>query len=190
MLAEPAYRRSTQPKPQLGPFSTMLEQWLAFDATLPKARRRSARRLFEGLQAEGYHGAYDSVQRHVKTWKTASSGRGTVTQAFVPLSFAAGEVGQFDWSYEHVVLGGVTQTIKLAHFRLAHSRAMFVVAYPRETQEMVMDAHDRAFAFFGGVPQKMIYDNLKTVVDAVFSGKERQFNCKRPAAPPVLTGIE
>jgi hypothetical protein len=70
----------------------------------------------------------------------------------------------------------VAQTIKLAHFRLAHSRAMFVVAYPRETQEMVMDAHDRAFAFFGGAPQKMLYDNLKTVVDAVFSGKERQFN--------------
>ncbi len=54
-------------------------------------------------------------------------------------------------------------------------RIIFVVAYPRETQEMVMDAHDRAFAFFGGVPQEMIYDNLKTVVDAVFSGKERQF---------------
>jgi len=128
------------------------------------------------LQAEGYHGAYDSVQRHVKAWKTAASVRGTVTQAFVPLSFAPGEVGQFDWSYEHVVLGGVSQTIKLAHFRLTHSRAMFVVAYPRETQEMVLDAHDRAFAFFGGAPQKMVYDNLKTVVDAVFSGKERQFN--------------
>jgi hypothetical protein len=127
------------------------------DAALPKARRRTAQRLFEGLQAEGYYGAYDSVQRHVKTWKAASSGRGTVTQAFVPLSFAPGEVGQFNWSCEHVVLGGVTQTIKLAHFRLAHNRAMFVVAYPRETQEMV-------------------HDNLKTVVDAVFSGKERQFN--------------
>ena len=33
-----------------------------------------------------------------------------------------------------------------------------------------------AFAFFGGVPRKVIYDNLKTVVDAVFAGKERQFN--------------
>ncbi len=84
------------------------------------------------MQAEGYHGAYDSVQRHVKAWKTAASVRGTVTQAFVPLSFAPGEVGQFDWSYEHVVLGGVSQTIKLAHFRLTHSRAMLVVAYPRE----------------------------------------------------------
>jgi transposase len=174
--AEPTYQRSAQPKPQLGPFSARLDQWLVVDAALPKAQRRTARRLFEGLQAEGYAGAYDSVQRHVKTWKAAVSMRGTVTQAFVPLSFASGEVGQFDWSYEHVVLGGVTQTIKLAHFRLTHSRAMFVVAYPRETQEMVMDAHDRAFAFFGGVPQKMVYDNLKTVVDAVFTGKARQFN--------------
>ena len=41
---------------------------------------------------------------------------------------------------------------------------------------MVLDAHNRAFAFFGGVPRQMVYDNLKTVVDAVFVGKERQFN--------------
>ena len=53
---------------------------------------------------------------------------------------------------------------------------MFVIAYPRETQEMVLDAHNQAFAFFGGVPKRMVYDNLKTVVDAIFSGKERQFN--------------
>lgn len=53
---------------------------------------------------------------------------------------------------------------------------MFVVAYPRETLEMVLDAHNRAFTFFGGVTHKMVYDNLKTVVDAVLVGKERQFN--------------
>jgi transposase len=44
---------------------------------------------------------------------------------------------------------------------------------------MVFDAHNRAFAFFGGVPQRMVYDNLKAVVDAIFTGKERQFNRKR-----------
>jgi transposase len=53
---------------------------------------------------------------------------------------------------------------------------MFLVAYPRETQEMVLDAHNQAFAFFGGVPKRMVYDNLKTVVDAIFVGKERRFN--------------
>jgi len=68
------------------------------------------------------------------------------------------------------------QAIRVAHFRLAYSRKMFVVAYPRETQEMVFAAHVRAFAFFGGVPLRMIYDNPKTVVDAILVGKDRQFN--------------
>ncbi len=62
------------------------------------------------------------------------------------------------------------------HKRLAHSRQMFLAAYPRESQERVFDAHNRAFAFFGGVPVRMIYDNPKTIVDAVFTGKARQFN--------------
>ena len=83
------------------------------------------------------------------------------------MAFAPGEACQFDWSHEHVELAGVIQTIKVAHFRLTFSRQMFVVAYPRETQEMVFDAHNRAFAFFGGVPQRMVYDNLKAVVYTV-----------------------
>lgn len=74
------------------------------------------------------------------------------------------------------MLGGISQTLKVAHFRLAYSRQMFVAAYPRETQEMVLDTHIKAFAFFGGVPKRMVYDNLKTVVDTILVGKERQFN--------------
>lgn len=90
--------------------------------------------------------------------------------------FPPEETGQFDWSHETVVIRGIEQVVKVAHFRLSYSRKMFVVAYPRETQEMVMDAHIQAFAFFGGAPKRMIYDNLKTVVDAIFQGKERRFN--------------
>jgi transposase len=175
---EPRYHRREQPTPMLGAFQETLEAWLHTERTLPKAQRRTAQRLFEGLQAEGYRGAYDSVQRFVRRWKAAKPGA-AIAQAFVPLAFAPGEVCQFDWSHEHVELGGVMQTIKVAHFRLTFSRQMFVVAYPRETQEMVFDAHNRAFAFFGGVPQRMVYDNLKAVVDAIFTGKERQFNRKR-----------
>ena len=94
----------------------------------------------------------------------------------MPLAFSPGEVCQFDWSQETAEIGGRALKIKVAHFRLAYSRKMFVIAYPRETQEMVMDAHNQAFAFYGGVPKQMIYDSLKTVVDTVFVGKERQFN--------------
>jgi transposase len=129
--------------------------------------------LFECLQIEGYQGSYGPVQRFVQDWKQQAP---SASQAFVPLAFPAGETCQFDWSHEHVILGGVLQTVKVAHFRLAYGRRMFLAAYPRETQEMVLDAHIRAFIHFGGVPRRVIYDNLKTVVDAIFVGKERQFN--------------
>ena len=68
----------------------------------------------------------------------------------MPLLFAPGEAYQFDWSHEIVILNGVTVTVKVADVRLCHSRMMFVRAYPRESQEMVFDAHDRAFAFLQG----------------------------------------
>jgi hypothetical protein len=56
------------------------------------------------------------------------------------------------------------------------SRMMFVRAYPRETQEMVFDAHERAFAFFRGACRRGLYDNVKTAVETVFVGKDRQYN--------------
>ena len=62
-------------------------------------------------------------------------------------------------SVTHVKRGGIDQFVKLAHVRLCHSRVFFLVAYPRESQETVFDAHARAFAFFGGVPRRGIYDN-------------------------------
>jgi transposase len=60
--------------------------------------------------------------------------------------------------------------------RLSHSRMSFIRAYLREAQEMLFDAHDKAFAFYRGACQRGIYDNMKTAVDAIFVGKERAFN--------------
>ena len=105
---------------------------------------------FLKLMRMGYRGSYTAVQRYVKQWKKHHASSPTIKQAFVPLAFPIGETCQFDWSQETVELGGVVQTIKVAHFRLTYSRQMFVVAYPRETQERVLDAHSKAFAFFGG----------------------------------------
>jgi transposase len=173
-VEEPKYERVQPIAPKLGEFEVQLTQWLEDEAQLARPRRRTAHRLFEGLQEIGYGGAYDSVQRFVKRWKSRHHGP-KLKEAFVPLLFVAGDACQFDWSHEQVELGGVLQTIKVAHFRLAYSRQIFVVAYLRETQEMVLEAHNRAFAFFGGVPAHLIYDNLKTVVEAVFTGKERKF---------------
>jgi transposase len=133
-----------------------------FDSQLPKRRRRTAQRLFECLQVEGYQGSYGPVQRFALDWKRESGNQPVAKQVFVPLVLPAGDTCQFDWSYEYVVLGGVLQTIKVAHFCLSYSRKMFLVAYPRETQEMVLDAHIKAFSFFDGVPKRIIYGDLCT----------------------------
>ena len=94
----------------------------------------------------------------------------------MPLTFDPGEAYQFDWSHEVVLINGTTVTVKVAHVRLCHSRMLFVRAYPRESQEMVFDAHDRAFAFFKGACRRGIYDNMKTAVETIFVGKERAYN--------------
>lgn len=168
-----SYERKNQVSPKLDDYKIQLTRWLEEDNKLPKAQRCSARRLNERLQKEGYTGAYDSVQRFVRIWKLSA---GKVTNAFIPLKFAPGEAYQFDWSQEVVELAGTVQKVKVAHFRLCHSRLSFVVAYPRETQEMLFDAHAKAFAFFDGIPLRGIYDNMKTAVDNVFIGKDRVFN--------------
>ena len=173
---EPVYQRRFQPTPKLGLFKPLLVQWLEMDATLPRKQRRTGQRLFEGLQEEGYNGAVDSVWRFVRKWKAEQGRAPTIKQAFIPLEFDPGDVCQFDWSTETVEIDKQVQSVKVAHFRLAYSRKPFVIAYPNEKQEMLMDAHNQAFSFYGGVPQQMIYDNLKTVVDQVKAGKERQFN--------------
>ncbi|NBQ70137.1 MAG: IS21 family transposase [Nitrosomonadaceae bacterium] len=173
---QPVYQRTVQPTPKLGAFKPQLVDWLELDAKLPKRQRRTAQRLYECLQVEGYQGSYGPVQRLVQDWKQQAQHRPSITQTFVPLAFPAGETCQFDWSHEYVILGGVLQTVKVAHFRLAYSRRMFLAAYSRETQEMVFDAHIKAFEHFGGVPKRMMYDNPKTIVDAIFAGKARQFN--------------
>ncbi len=173
-----SYEREHQPLPQLGPHVERLEEMLAANARKGRRERLRLTRIFDLLETEGYTGGYDAVRRHAARWKRSNSqaAAGESVAAFVPLWFAPGEAYQFDWSHEIVVLGGVTTTVKVAHIRLCYSRMFLVVAYPRETQEMVFDAHDRAFRFFGGTCQRGIYDNMKTAVDAIFAGKDRRFN--------------
>jgi transposase len=168
------YERDHQPHPKIGPWKAELDRLLAANEAKPARERLTLMRMFESIRDLGYTGGYDAVRRYAKAWRrehTASS-----AAAFVPLSFAPGEAYQFDWSHEIVVMGGVTTTVKVAHVRLCHSRMMIVRAYPRESQEMVFDAHDQAFAFFRGACTRGIYDNMKTAVDVILVGKERTYN--------------
>lgn len=167
------YRRGKQPRPKLGPFLQILDEWLEAEEKLPAREQRTAQRIYEALRLEGYSGGPDTVRRHMRRFERR---RHSVATAFIPLSFSPGEAYQFDFSHEHVELGGIEQVVKVAHMRLCHSRAFFLVAYPRESQEMVFDAHARAFAFLGGVARRGIYDNMKPAVDAIFVGRERNYN--------------
>ena len=168
------YERKVQPRPRLEPFKEQLAGYLKEDSAKPAKQRRSAILLFDQLQRDGFDGGYDSVRRYIKNWRKTTADK--EIKAFIPLSFAPGEAFQFDWSYEQIELGGANVRVKVAQFRLSHSRMPFCVAYVRETLEMVLDAHVRAFEFFGGACRKGIYDNLKTVVSKVLMGKERVFN--------------
>jgi transposase len=168
------YDRKEQPMPKLSQYQGVLSEHLTSDRTKPKREQRTAIVLFEELQRQVFEGGYDSVRRYIQKWRSREGSR-EVT-AYIPQSFEPGEAFQFDWSHEMVELGGVLTKIRLAHFGLCYSRMQFCVAYPRESLEMVLNAHVRAIEFFGGSCRKGIYDNLKTVVTKILMGKDRTFN--------------
>ena len=169
-----SYEREVQPLPKLGRWKADLDRILSENEAKPARERLTLIRIFEELRGLGYAGGYDAVRRYARGWQRERSA--STADAYVPLSFAPGEAYQFDWSHEVVLINGTTVIVKVAQVRLCHSRMLFVRAYPRETQEMVFDAHDRAFAFFKGTCTRGIYDNMKTAVETILVGKERAYN--------------
>lgn len=174
--ADFSYRREVQPLPRIGPFQERLDTLLEEDEVRPRREKLRITRIHDLLLREGFEGSYDAVRRYAARWRQERRRNAVDAPAFIPLTFRPGEAYQFDWSHEDVEIAGKPMRVKVAHVRLCASRAIYVRAYPRETQEMVFDAHARAFAFFGGVPTRGIYDNMKTAVTTVFTGKERVFN--------------
>jgi transposase len=169
-----SYERQVRPRPKLGRWKDQLDRLLAANVEAPAQERLTLIRIFEELRALGYDGGYDAIRRYARSW--AKLNASATADAFVPLTVAPGEAYQFDWSHEIVVMDGVTTIVKVAHLRLRHSRMIFVRVYPRETQEMVFDAHERGFAFFKGACGRGVYDNMKTAVETIFVGKDRKYN--------------
>jgi transposase len=111
--------------------------------------------LFEAIKKDGYPGGYSIVTDYVRHWRNGLV-TGSGKSAFVPLKFQLGEAFQFDWSDEWLMIGGIQRKIQAAHTKLCASRAFYLSAYPTQTQEMLYDAHTRAFTALGGIAKRGI----------------------------------
>lgn len=176
---EPKFATPDRPS-KLDPFSEKLAGWLKTEAGKSRKQRRTLKQMHADLVKLGFTGSYGRVAAFARDWRTdrqreqQTTGRGT----FVPLSFRPGEAFQFDWSEDYGHLTDERTKLQMAHIKLSHSRAFLLRAYPLQTHEMLFDAHWHAFRVFGGVPERGIYDNMKTAVDRVGRGKERQVNLR------------
>ena len=165
----PGYRRRKPPaRPKLDPFVPVIDRVLEEDAAQPRKQRHTARRIFERLRAEhGFAGGETIVKDYVR--ERRRQGR----EVFVPLAHPPGH-GQADFGEAVAVIGGEEQRIHFLAVILPHSDACFVKAYPAETAEAFCDGHNAAFAFFGGVPQSMLYDNTRLAVARILGDGTRQ----------------
>ncbi|MEQ1956912.1 IS21 family transposase [Mesorhizobium sp. CN2-181] len=165
---------------KLDPYADKLSAMLRVETGKSRKQKRTVKQLHADLLVLGYEGSYNRVAAFARDWKAArhreqqTSGRGT----FVPLAFVPGEAFQFDWSEDWAIIGGERTKLQVAHVKLSHSRAFILRAYLLQTHEMLFDAHNHAFRVLGGVPRRGIYDNMKTAVDKVGRGKQRQVNIR------------
>ena len=136
--------------------------------------------LHRDLVMLGFEGSYDRVAAFARDWRQQQreadnqASRGT----YIPLIFAPGEAFQFDWSEDWARVGSRQMKLQVAHFKLCHSRAFMLRAYPLLTHEMLFDAHNHCLRALGGIPRRGIYDNMKTAVYKVGRGKQRQVNVR------------
>lgn len=182
---KPQFKAPARPS-KLDPFAEKLSAWLRIEAGKSRKQKRTVKQMHADLVALGYDGSYGRVAAFARAWKAhrqfeqQTSGRGT----FVPLVFQSGEAFRFDWSEDWAVLGGERVKLQAAYANLSHSKAFMVRDYPLQTHEMLFDALTQAFRVLGGVPQRGIFDNMKTAVDRIGVGKARQVNAR--FAAPIL----
>ena len=174
---DPKYPPRQSPS-KLDDYSASLTSWLHRESRRPRKQRKNAKQLYVDLLLLGYEGSYDRVAAFARKWKQAQyvALQKTGKQAYIPLRFAPGEAFQFDWGDGWAVIAGTKVKLQVAHFKLSSSRAFYLRAYFTQTHEMLFDAHNHAFRVFGGVPERGIYDNMKTAVDKIGRGKQRTVN--------------
>ena len=165
----PGYRRRQPPKrPKLAPFTDIIDRILEEDRPVHRKQHHTAKRIFERLRDEhGFTGKETIVKDYVRERRLRRR------EMFVPLSHPPGHA-QADFGEADAIIAGVKYRAHFVVMTLPHSDACFVAAYPAATTEAWLDGHNRAFVFFGGVPQSILYDNDKCLVSRILSDGTRQ----------------
>jgi transposase len=165
----PGYRR-TKPrhKPKIEPFLPIIEEILESDRKAPKKQRHTAQRIWERLRDEhGFTGKPTIVKDAVRAWRNGHQ------EVFLPLSHLPGEA-QVDFGFAQVKLNGQATKVALFVMTLPYSDALVIQVFPRECTEAFLEGHKRAFAFFGGVPRRISYDNSKIAVAKITGSRQRE----------------
>jgi transposase len=164
----PGYRRQ-QPvrRPKLDAWTGAIDQILEDDKAEGKKQRHTAKRIFERLRDEhGYTGGYTIVKDYVRLRKLSRR------EMFVPLAHPPGDA-QADFGEAMVVIAGVERKAHYLAMDLPQSDDCFVMAFPAETTEAFLEGHNQAFAYFGGVPRTILYDNTKIAVARILGDGTR-----------------
>jgi transposase len=165
----PGYRRSKPPRrPTIEPFLPTIQAILDADKSAPKKQRHTAWRIWQRLREEHqFLGCYTTIKDAVRALKVSRQ------EVFLPLSHPPGEA-QVDFGFAEVVVGGVPTSVALFVLSLPYADAVYCQVFPRECTEVFLEGHKRAFAFFGGVPRRIAYDNTKTAVAQITGSRQRQ----------------
>jgi len=163
-------QKGVRAAPILGPYKELITTWYEEDRKKPKKERRTAVRMYQLLkESHGYVGGESTLRAYVGDLR--KKGRNKV---YVPLAYDPGETAQVDFGEGLVEIGGKEVKAQFFLMWLGYSGAVFVQAYPAQTQEVFFAGHVAAFSFFGGVPREVWYDNLKNAVQKLLRGRNRK----------------
>jgi transposase len=165
----PGYQRS-QPTLALkiGPYLGRIQAILDADNAGHKKQYYTAKKIWEILQSEGFTGGYTIVKDAVRQITKTSQ------EVFMPLSQKPGDA-QMDFGQAAIKFNGILKKIMFFVMSMVHSDALFVMAFPRECTEAFMEAHVRAFDFFGCIPNRISYDNTRIAVTKILIHHKRHY---------------
>jgi transposase len=163
---------ASRPAPRLGAYRAIVDAWLEGDRDAPRKQRHTARRIYRRLVDEhGADVAETTVRDYVRARKRAMGW--PVGEVFVPQVHAPGIEAEVDWGEAHVDLAGARTKVHLFFMRASFSGAAFCQASLVETQQAFLELHVEAFEWFGGVFERIRFDNLTSAVKQVLRGRRR-----------------